>query len=92
MKFVSMDLLQMSFPDESFTCFLDKGTLDALMSGTDTDSKDRAIKLFKVLNWYKYIFKMSVLSSIFHSILGDRQSFKSWWEIYLYFFTSVTHP
>nr|SVE93507.1 EOG090X02SD [Scapholeberis mucronata] len=47
MKFVSMDLLQMTFPDESFTCFLDKGTLDALMSGSDEDSKERALQLFK---------------------------------------------
>lgn len=49
MKFVAMDLLQMSFEDGLFTCFLDKGTLDALMSDANLDSKERAHKLFGVL-------------------------------------------
>ncbi len=48
MKFVAMDLLQMSFDAETFTCFLDKGTLDALMSDTDQDSRERAENMFKV--------------------------------------------
>jgi hypothetical protein len=48
MKFVAMDLLQMSLDPETFTCFLDKGTLDALMSDTDPESKERAEKMFKV--------------------------------------------
>lgn len=48
MKFVAMDLLQMTFEAESFTCFLDKGTLDALMSDTNQESKERAQKMFKV--------------------------------------------
>ncbi len=48
MKFVAMDLLQMSYDAETFTCFLDKGTLDALMSDTDQESRERAEKMFKV--------------------------------------------
>ena len=48
MKFVAMDLLQMSLDAETFTCFLDKGTLDALMSDTDQESRHRAEKMFKV--------------------------------------------
>lgn len=48
MKFVAMDLLHMSFEDNSFTCFLDKGTLDALMSDTKPESVHRAESLFKV--------------------------------------------
>nr|SVE72826.1 EOG090X02SD [Ceriodaphnia reticulata] len=47
MTFVAMDLLQMSFAAESFSCFLDKGTLDALMSDTNQESQERAEKLFK---------------------------------------------
>lgn len=49
MKFVAMDLLQMSFEAGLFTCFLDKGTLDALMSDADLESKDRAHKMFGVI-------------------------------------------
>lgn len=48
MTFLTMDLLDMSFEQESFTCFLDKGTLDALMSDGSKDSVERAEKLFKV--------------------------------------------
>ena len=48
MKFVAMDLLKMDFADGSFSCFLDKGTLDALMSDASPDSKERAIKMFLV--------------------------------------------
>nr|SVE76276.1 EOG090X02SD [Daphnia longispina] len=50
MKFVAMDLLQMSLDAETFTCFLDKGTLDALMSDTDQESRDRAEKMFKEID------------------------------------------
>ena len=52
MKFMVMDLLQTTFESESFTCFLDKGTLDALMSDKDAESQERAEKLFKVLTFY----------------------------------------
>ena len=48
MTFVAMDLLQLKFEAESFSCFLDKGTLDALMSDTNQESEERAEKLFKV--------------------------------------------
>lgn len=32
MKFLQMDATMMTFPDESFSVALDKGTLDALMT------------------------------------------------------------
>lgn len=48
MVFQTMDLLNMTFEQESFTCFLDKGTLDALMSDGSKESVERAEKLFKV--------------------------------------------
>lgn len=52
MKFMVMDLLQTTFEPESFTCFLDKGTLDALMSDKDAESQERAEKLFKVFSHF----------------------------------------
>lgn len=48
-QFMAMDLLHMSFDSGSFSCFLDKGTLDALMSDNDSESKSRAEKLFLVI-------------------------------------------
>ena len=35
MSFTQMDMLSMSFGNESFDCVLDKGTLDAIFSSTD---------------------------------------------------------
>ena len=49
MKFCQMDLLATDFADSSFSCFLDKGTLDALMSDQDLESAERAVKMFKVI-------------------------------------------
>lgn len=48
MKFVTMDLLEKRFKSESFTCFVDNGTLDELVSDSDIESKERADKLFGV--------------------------------------------
>ena len=48
MTFEKMDLLNMSYSEGSFSCFLDKGTLDALMSGNDEESRERALKMFRV--------------------------------------------
>nr|SVE75013.1 EOG090X02SD [Daphnia dolichocephala] len=50
MKFVAMDLLQMTFEADTFSCFLDKGTLDALMSDTNQESLERAEKMFKEID------------------------------------------
>ena len=48
MKFITMDLLNLGFNSGSFSCFLDKGTLDALMSENNSESRERAIKMFEV--------------------------------------------
>ena len=57
-QFMTLDLLKMNFDAETFSCFLDKGTLDALMSDNDSESKSRAENMFKVQDR----FIMSVLS------------------------------
>ena len=48
MKFIAMDLLKLEFSSGSFSCFLDKGTLDALMSENSDESRERAVKMFEV--------------------------------------------
>lgn len=50
MKFKAMDLLEMTLDAETFSCFLDKGTLDALMSDANQESVERAEKMFKVFD------------------------------------------
>nr|SVE89152.1 EOG090X02SD [Daphnia sinensis] len=50
MKFVAMDLLEMTLDAETFSCFLDKGTLDALMSDANQESVERAKKMFKEID------------------------------------------
>lgn len=48
MMFLTMDLLKLTFESETFTCVLDKGTLDALMSDGSNESVERAENLFRV--------------------------------------------
>lgn len=50
MKFLTMDLLKMDFADSSFTSFLDKGTLDALMSENSKEATERAMKMFQEID------------------------------------------
>nr|SVE80634.1 EOG090X02SD [Daphnia magna] len=50
MKFKAMDLLEMTLDAETFSCFLDKGTLDALMSDANQESVERAEKMFKEID------------------------------------------
>nr|SVE73445.1 EOG090X02SD [Daphnia atkinsoni] len=50
MKFMAMDLLQMTLGAETFSCFLDKGTLDALMSDANQESQERAEQMFKEID------------------------------------------
>lgn len=60
MNFIAMDLLKMSFQKESFSCFLDKGTLDALMSDKEVDSQERAKNMFQVVKFnIIFFFQMS---------------------------------
>jgi len=48
MKFMTMDLLNLEFSPGSYSCFLDKGTLDALMSENSDESRKRAVTMFEV--------------------------------------------
>ena len=68
MKFVAMDLLKMDFADGSFSCFLDKGTLDALMSDASPDSKERAIKMFLVKLQKSKCFEWIIIYYFFSQI------------------------
>jgi len=51
MKFLQMDATAMTFPDESFSVSLDKGTLDALFA--DDEPETRAV----VENYFKEILR-----------------------------------
>lgn len=48
MQFVYMDLLETGMEGDSFTVVLDKGTLDALASEDNEESRQRAISYFRV--------------------------------------------
>ena len=64
MKFLTMDLLKMDFADSSFTSFLDKGTLDALMSENSKEATERAMKMFQVnqnIDWSQLYDKLKSL-------------------------------
>jgi len=50
MKFMTMDLLNLEFSPGTFSCFLDKGTLDALMSENSDESRKRAISMFEEID------------------------------------------
>lgn len=41
-----MDVTQTTYADQTFTCILDKGTLDSIFSDNNSISKDRALQLF----------------------------------------------
>ena len=71
MKFIAMDLLQMDFQPDIFTCFLDKGTLDALMSDKDAESQQRAEKMFQVQvlrNFYIMSKRHNCFKSVYQEI------------------------
>lgn len=46
MKFLCMDAMNTSFPDEEFNVVLDKGTLDALMPDDAEETQQRIDKYF----------------------------------------------
>lgn len=54
MQFVQMDLLKMSFADNTFDCVIDKGTLDAIM--TD-DSADTIKKVTAMISEIRRVLK-----------------------------------
>ncbi|KAG8229198.1 hypothetical protein J437_LFUL001070 [Ladona fulva] len=46
MTFLTMDATETSFPNEKFSCILDKGTLDALMPDDEENTRKQILKLF----------------------------------------------
>ncbi|XP_066295235.1 eEF1A lysine and N-terminal methyltransferase-like [Branchiostoma lanceolatum] len=46
MKFLQMDVMKMDFPDSSFSAVLDKGTLDALMPDSQSETQERVTWMF----------------------------------------------
>eukprot|EP00058_Branchiostoma_floridae_P014709 XP_002600197.1 hypothetical protein BRAFLDRAFT_204501 [Branchiostoma floridae] len=46
MKFLQMDVMKMDFPDSSFSAVLDKGTLDALMPDSQSETQERVTRMF----------------------------------------------
>lgn len=46
LKFIQMDVLNMTFENEEFTVVLDKGTLDALMPNSDAGTVENVKKYF----------------------------------------------
>ena len=46
LKFLKMDATAMEFSDGSFSCVLDKGTLDAMMTDSSEEVVGRVAKMF----------------------------------------------
>lgn len=47
MKFIKMDLLDMTYDDATFDCVIDKGTLDAIYSNTDDATVQKVDRMFQ---------------------------------------------
>jgi len=60
LKFIEMDVLQMSFDDNEFSVVLDKGTLDALMPEETQEVVERVNKMFQVcqLNFILRLYEL----------------------------------
>ncbi|KAK4879959.1 hypothetical protein RN001_008105 [Aquatica leii] len=50
LKYIQMDVFNMTFTDESFSVVLDKGTLDALMPDDKPETLDKILTYFKEIN------------------------------------------
>lgn len=82
MKFICMDALKMSFPNEEFSVILDKGTLDALMPDDTKETIERIDKYFaeikRVLKLGGRYFCISLLQKHILKKLVMEFSDKSW--------------
>ena len=52
LKFLKMDATAMEFSDGSFSCVLDKGTLDAMMTDSSDEVVARVAKMFDEVHSY----------------------------------------
>jgi SAM-dependent methyltransferase len=48
LKFIKMDVTKMEFSDGAFSCVIDKGTLDAMMTDDSKEVADNVLKMFEV--------------------------------------------
>ncbi|KAI8042054.1 hypothetical protein M5D96_003354 [Drosophila gunungcola] len=57
MKFLQMDATAMTFPNESFSVALDKGTLDALFADDEPETRLVVENYFKeILRTMRYVY------------------------------------